>query len=65
MIATRALDRILRAGQYWIPQWHRASHPIAYWDVFGHSDSAPFYARGVPETWWYDHDKAAKLEKAR
>ncbi len=64
VIAARALDRILRAGQYWIPQWHRGSHPIAYWDVFGRPDSAPFYARGVPETWWYDRDKAAKLEKS-
>ncbi len=64
VVATRALDRILRAGQYWIPQWNRASHPIAYWDVFGHPESAPFYARGVPETWWYDRDKAAKLEKS-
>jgi microcin C transport system substrate-binding protein len=64
VVAARALDRILRAGQYWIPQWHRASHPIAYWDVFGHPDAPPFYARGVPETWWYDRDKAGKLEKA-
>ncbi len=64
VVAARALDRVLRAGQYWIPQWHRASHPIAYWDVFGRPDSAPFYARGVPETWWYDRDKAAKLEKS-
>jgi microcin C transport system substrate-binding protein len=64
VVAARALDRILRAGQYWIPQWHRATHPIAYWDVFGHPQSPPFYARGVPETWWYDRDKAAKLEKS-
>jgi microcin C transport system substrate-binding protein len=64
VVAARALDRILRAGQYWVPQWHRATHPIAYWDVFGHPESPPFYARGVPETWWYDRDKAAKLEKA-
>jgi microcin C transport system substrate-binding protein len=64
VVAARALDRILRAGQYWIPQWHRATHPIAYWDVFGRPQSPPFYARGVPETWWYDRDKAAKLEKS-
>ena len=23
----------------------------------------PRYARGIPETWWYDRDKAAKLER--
>src|SRR5262249_28929396 len=33
--ACRALDRLIRAGRYWIPHWYRASHPIAYWDVFG------------------------------
>jgi microcin C transport system substrate-binding protein len=64
VIAARALDRILRSGQYWIPQWHRASHPIAYWDVFGHPNTTPRYARGIPETWWYDRDKAAKIEKS-
>jgi len=64
VIATRVLDRILRAGQYWIPQWHRGSHPIAYWDVFGFPASAPHYSRGIPETWWYDRDKAAKIEKS-
>jgi microcin C transport system substrate-binding protein len=64
VIAARALDRVLRSGQYWIAQWHRASHPIAYWDVFGHPNSPPFYARGIPETWWYDREKAAKLEQA-
>jgi microcin C transport system substrate-binding protein len=64
VVAARALDRVLRSGQYWIAQWHRASHPIAYWDVFGHPNSPPFYARGIPETWWYDREKAAKLEQA-
>jgi microcin C transport system substrate-binding protein len=64
VIAVRVLDRILRSGQYWIPQWHRSSHPIAYWDVFGYPNTRPRYARGIPETWWYDRDKAAKLEKS-
>ena len=64
VIACRALDRVLRAGNYWISQWYRSTHPIAYWDVFGHPPTGPRYARGIPETWWYDRDKAAKLEKA-
>ena len=33
--ACRALDRVFRAGRYWIPHWYKASHWIAYWDVFG------------------------------
>jgi microcin C transport system substrate-binding protein len=61
--ACKALDRVFRAGRYWIPQWYNPSHRIAYWDVFGHPATKPRYGRGAPETWWYDRDKAAKLER--
>ncbi len=64
VIACRALDRLFRAGRYWIPQWYNPAHRIAYWDVFGHPATKPRYARGIPETWWYDRDKAAKTERA-
>jgi microcin C transport system substrate-binding protein len=59
--ACRALDRVIRAGRYWIPHWYLAAHRIAYWDVFGFPPKPPGYARGIPETWWYDAGKAAKL----
>ena len=59
--ACRALDRVVRAGRYWIPHWNKASHWIAYWDVFARPAAKPRYFRGIPETWWYDKDKAAKL----
>jgi microcin C transport system substrate-binding protein len=62
--ACRALDRVIRAGRYWIPQWYKASHWIAYWDVFGHPAAQPRYFRGIPDTWWYDAAKAAKLQRA-
>ncbi len=60
--ACRALDRVVRAGRYWVPHWYAASHRIAYWDMFARPAAKPRYARGIPETWWYDRDKAAKLE---
>ena len=61
--ACRALDRVDRAGRYWVPHWYLASHRIAYWDVFARPAAAkPRYARGIPETWWHDPAKAAKLE---
>jgi microcin C transport system substrate-binding protein len=63
--ACRALDRLIRAGRYWIPHWYKASHWVAYWDVFGRPPSKPRYSRGVPETWWYDAGKAAKLDAPR
>ena len=66
-IACRALDRVFRAGRYWVPQWYRSTHPIAYWDVFSHPQKPPKYAQGVgaPENWWYDTAKAAKSEQAK
>src|SRR5262245_11835615 len=64
VVACRALDRLIRAGRYWIPHWYKASHWLAYWDVFSRPPEKPHYARGAPETWWYDRDKAAKLERA-
>ena len=45
--ACRALDRVIRAGRYWIPHWYKASHWIAYWDVFGRPPAKPRYARGA------------------
>jgi microcin C transport system substrate-binding protein len=62
--ACRALDRIIRCGRYWIPHWYKPTHWYAYWDVFARPAANPRYARGVPETWWYDRGKAAKLERA-
>jgi len=61
--ACRALDRVIRAGRYWIPQWYKATHWIAYWDVFDRPPAQPRYFRGIPDTWWYDPVKAAKLEQ--
>src|SRR5690606_3798745 len=60
--ATRAIDRVLRAGHYWVPQWYKASHHIAYWDKFSFPEEKPKYSRGAPETWWYDAAKAAKVK---
>lgn len=61
--ACRALDRVFRAGRYWIPHWYKASHWIAYWDVFGFPDAQPRYFRGIPATWWFDPAKAGTLER--
>ena len=51
--ACRALDRVIRAGRYWISHWYKASRWIAYWDQFGFPAVQPRYFRGIPETWWY------------
>jgi len=64
IVACKAFDRVFRAGRYWVPQWYNPSHRIAYWDVFSRPATKPRYGRGAPETWWYDRDKAAKIERA-
>jgi microcin C transport system substrate-binding protein len=62
--ACRALDRVIRSGRYWVPHWYKGTHWIAYWDVFDRpAQGKPKYARGIPETWWYDPAKAAQLER--
>jgi microcin C transport system substrate-binding protein len=61
--ACRALDRVMRSGRYWIPHWYKGVHWLAYWDVFSRPETKPRYARGAPETWWYDQEKAAKIDQ--
>jgi microcin C transport system substrate-binding protein len=62
--AARALDRVLRAGHYWVPHWYKPSFNIAYWDKFSRPEKKPRYDRGILDTWWYDEAKAAKLASA-
>ena len=61
IIAARALDRVLRAGHYWVPQWYKASHHLAFWDIYARPPVKPLYERGILETWWVDPDKEKKL----
>ena len=62
--AVKALDRVLRAKHIWVPQWHKGSHTIAYWDVFDRPETKPEYAPGYPETWWADAEKLAAMRAA-
>jgi microcin C transport system substrate-binding protein len=58
--AARALDRVLRAGHYWIPHWYKASNSVAYWDRFSRPETKPRFDRGILDTWWFDEAKAAE-----
>jgi microcin C transport system substrate-binding protein len=66
-VACSAFDRVFRAGRYWVPQWYRANHPIAYWDLFAHPEKPARFAQGVgaPDNWWADPVKVAKAEQAK
>ena len=61
-IATKALDRVLRAERFWIPQWYKNQHTVAYFDMFEHPQNMPPYALGEMDIWWYNAEKAAALK---
>jgi len=59
--AGRALDRVLRAGHYWVPMWYNDAFWAAYWNVFSRPERQPKYGVGAPGTWWWDEEKAKKI----
>ena len=63
-LAARCLDRVLRAGRYWVPMWYRSDDWIAYWDAFARPETRPKYGTGAPGTWWWDADKAKRFGMA-
>ncbi|MFO1208564.1 MAG: extracellular solute-binding protein [Amaricoccus sp.] len=60
-VAVRALDRVLRSKQIWVPNWYKPNYWVAYWDVFGRPDQQPPYSRG-DAFWWFDQAKYDKLK---
>lgn len=58
VIACRALDRALLAGEYVIPHWHNTVHRVAYKSRFGIPAQQPLYYQ--PEDWlvkaWWSKD---------
>ncbi|WP_372805111.1 extracellular solute-binding protein [Loktanella salsilacus] len=60
--ATRALDRVLRAKGFWVPEWFKAVYTVAYYDMFEHPENLPPYALGETNFWWFNADKAEALK---
>jgi microcin C transport system substrate-binding protein len=70
--ACRVFDRVFRAGRYWVPQWYRTTHPLAYWEGFEHPKNLPRYqidnyssSLGERTLWWWDTAKAANSGQAK
>ncbi len=59
-----ALDRALRALVFWVPQWFKATHTVAYFDMYEHPETLPPYTLGELDFWWYNAEKAEKLKAA-
>ncbi|MBK1636114.1 extracellular solute-binding protein [Rhodovulum adriaticum] len=62
--AVRALDRVLRSLRFWVPQWFKDTHTVAYYDMYAHPETLPPYDLGPLDFWWYDADKADRLRAA-
>jgi len=58
--ATRALDRVLLANNFVIPQFYSGTVRTARWNRFSHPETMPDYSVGFPTIWWYDEEKAAQ-----
>jgi microcin C transport system substrate-binding protein len=63
-IAVKALDRVLRAERFWVPQWAKTVHTVAYFDMYEHPENMPPYALGNLDFWWYNAEKGAALKAA-
>jgi microcin C transport system substrate-binding protein len=62
--AVRALDRVLRAHRFWVPQWFKDTHTVAYYDQYEHPDNLPPFALGELDFWWFNAAKHEVLVEA-
>jgi microcin C transport system substrate-binding protein len=63
-VVVKALDRVLRAERFWIPQWYKPTYWSAYYDQYEHPETLPPYALGEMDFWWFNQEKADKLKAA-
>ncbi|MEM6825555.1 MAG: extracellular solute-binding protein [Pseudomonadota bacterium] len=62
--SVQALDRVLRAQGFWVPQWANQDHWVAYWDMYGRPETLPPLALGTLDFWWHDAEGEARLRDA-
>ena len=62
--AGRALDRVLLHSYYLIPDGNPVGRHLVYWDRLGHPPLGVPHTNwtGVPYLWWYDEEKAARVD---
>ena len=61
-VSVRALDRILRSYYFWIPQWFKNVHTVAYYDFYEHPKNLPPYDMGLLDFWWMNEKKYSELK---
>jgi microcin C transport system substrate-binding protein len=60
-IATRALDRVLRAYRIRVPQWFNDSAWVAYYNHYRYPEPLPPYGIGYLDFWWVDPEAEQAL----
>jgi microcin C transport system substrate-binding protein len=60
-IATRALDRVLRAYRIRVPQWFNDSSWVAYYNHYRYPEELPPYGIGFLDFWWVDPEAEQAL----
>ena len=63
-VSVHALDRVLRAIRFWVPQWYKNVNTVAYYDMYEHPANMPPFSLGNLDFWWYNAEKADKLKAA-
>jgi microcin C transport system substrate-binding protein len=56
VVATHALDRVLLAGEYVVPNWYINKHRVAYRNVLGRPLVTPLYYDPITwllKAWWW------------
>ena len=62
-ISVQALDRVLRSYYFWIPQWYKNVHTVAYYDFYEHPENLPPYDMGLLDFWWMNEKKFSDLKE--
>jgi microcin C transport system substrate-binding protein len=62
LAATRAIDRVLLWNFYYVPGMSRVGYPFTWWDKFGIPDHPPLARPVHYDVWWWDADKARRIE---
>lgn len=63
-IVIKALDRVMGALMFRVPQWYKPMHTLAYFDMYEHPEKMPPYSLGVTDFWWVNAEKEQKLKEA-
>ncbi len=63
LAAVRAVDRVLMWEHYLLPGPSQTHTSVVWWDKFGLPDGYPIERVGWQDLWWWDEERAARVER--